>query len=142
MERNEVVALQDRDVLLKMHPVLTPESNNHEFFVGADSPIARYREFLKDWEAAWLADRFNDAVERNRRRVAYAIPSARRDANTRAGYWTPSRFARPGRPMPIRHAIRAEVAVAVIPPAQAEPRRPAAVEALQRVETACRHWHL
>jgi len=79
MERNEVVALQDREILLRMHPVQTPDTNNHEFFVGADSPIARYREFLKDWEGrGWRID--SEQVEKNRKKVAYAIPCpARRE---------------------------------------------------------------
>ena len=79
MGRNEAVALQDRDVLIAIQPVQTPDSNAHEFFVGADTPIARYREFLKDWEArGWRID--SDRVERDRKKVAYAIPSpARRD---------------------------------------------------------------
>ncbi len=79
MGRNEVVALQDRDVLVEIQPVQTPDSNNHEFFVGADTPIARYRDYLKDWEArGWRID--TARVERDRKRVAYAIPSpARRE---------------------------------------------------------------
>ncbi len=77
MYRNEVVAMQDRDVLLDLRPVETPENNRHEFFVGADEPIAAYRRRLKAWEArGWRIDA--DAVERNRKRVAYAIPSPAR----------------------------------------------------------------
>jgi len=79
MGRNAVVALQDRDVLVEVEPVQTPDSNNHEFFLGADEPIAKYREFLKNWEArGWRID--VDEVERTRKRVAYAIPCpARRE---------------------------------------------------------------
>ena len=79
MGRNEVVATQDRDVLAGVHPVQTPPTNNHEFFVGPDEPIAKYREYLKDWEArGWRID--VDKVDRDRKRVAYAIPSpARRE---------------------------------------------------------------
>ncbi|MDJ0928558.1 MAG: aromatic ring-hydroxylating dioxygenase subunit alpha [Gammaproteobacteria bacterium] len=79
MTRNEVVALQDRGVLEDINPVQTPPTNNHEFFVGADEPIAGYREKIKDWEArGWRIDL--DDVERNRKRVAYAIPCpARRE---------------------------------------------------------------
>ncbi len=77
MQRNEIVALQDRDVLEEIHPVETPETNNHEFFVGADGPIAQYREHIKEWETrGWRID--VDEVERNQRRVAYAIPSPQR----------------------------------------------------------------
>ncbi len=74
MTRNEVVALQDRDVLVDVRPVQTPETNAHEFLVGADEPIARYREYLKKWEAmGWRID--VDEAERNSKRAAYAIPS-------------------------------------------------------------------
>lgn len=79
MGRNEAVALQDRDVLQAIQPVQTPDSNNHEFLVGADTPIARYREYLHDWEArGWRID--SARVERDSKRVAYAIPCpARRE---------------------------------------------------------------
>jgi len=79
MGRNEVVATQDRDVLAGVHPIQTPDTNIYEFFVGPDEPIAKYREFLKDWEArGWRID--VDKVDRDRKRVAYAIPSpARRE---------------------------------------------------------------
>ena len=79
MGRNLAVATQDRDVLTVVHPILTPESNIHEFFVDPDEPIAKYREFLKGWEArGWRID--VDKVEHDSKRVAYAIPSpARRE---------------------------------------------------------------
>jgi phenylpropionate dioxygenase-like ring-hydroxylating dioxygenase large terminal subunit len=77
--RNEYVALQDRDVLLDVRPVLTPGKNTAEFFTPADRSIAMYREKLKRWEnRGWRID--VDEVARNRRRVAYAIPCpARRE---------------------------------------------------------------
>lgn len=74
LERNEAVMAQDRDVLKGIHPVQTPNTNIYEFFVGPDEPIAKYREFLKDWEArGWRID--IEKVEHDRKRVAYAIPS-------------------------------------------------------------------
>ena len=74
IERNGVVARQDRDVLAGIHPIQTPPTNIYEFFVGPDEPIAKYREFLKDWEArGWRIDA--EKVERDQKRVAYAIPS-------------------------------------------------------------------
>lgn len=78
--RNEVVAFQDRDVLADVEPVVTPRTNTKETFVLHDKPIARYREWVADWEArGW---RINcDEVARTRKKVAYAIPSpARREA--------------------------------------------------------------
>ena len=79
-ERNEFVALQDRDVLLKVRPVLTPETNTKEIFVLADKPIARYRERIKEWEAmGWRID--VEQVNRTKQKVAYAIPSPGRRAS-------------------------------------------------------------
>ncbi len=73
MGRNEYVALQDRDVLEPLKPVLTPRTNVHEVFVEHDRAVARYRERVKEWEArGWRID--IDAVNRTRHKVAYAIP--------------------------------------------------------------------
>lgn len=79
MTRNEVVAVQDRDVLLDVHPVQTPEDRTHEFFVQSDGAVGAYRDRIKEWEArGWRIDCAK--VERNRLKVAYAIPSpARRE---------------------------------------------------------------
>jgi len=74
MKENGVVAYEDRDVLEPLRPVLTPLTNTHETFVPADKPIARYRERVKELELkGWRID--SDEVERNRQKVAYAIPS-------------------------------------------------------------------
>ena len=77
--RNAVVAGQDRDVLYEVRPVLTPESRAKEFFTPSDAAIGKYRDKLKRWEArGWRIDM--DEVNRNARKVAYAIPSpARRE---------------------------------------------------------------
>ncbi len=79
MDRNEYVALQDRDVLEPLKPKLTPRTNVHEIFVEHDKAIARYRERIKEWEArGWRID--IDEVARTEGKVAYAIPSpARRE---------------------------------------------------------------
>jgi phenylpropionate dioxygenase-like ring-hydroxylating dioxygenase large terminal subunit len=72
-ERNLVVAGQDNEVLGVVNPVITPETKTNELFMPADNAIARYRERFKEWEAkGWRID--IDAVNRNRKRVAYAIP--------------------------------------------------------------------
>ena len=71
---NWMIAEQDIHVLTKMHPMATPETNTKEYMMPADEPILRYREYQKQWEAkGWRID--VDEVERNRRKVAYAIPS-------------------------------------------------------------------
>lgn len=79
MGRNQVVAMQDRDVLYELQPVVTPETRTKEFFTPADSPIAKFRDKLKQWEnRGWRID--TDTMYRNRRTVAYAIPCpARRE---------------------------------------------------------------
>ncbi len=78
--RNENTAGQDRDVLMDVRPTLTPESRSKELFVPSDGTIAAYRDKLTEWEArGWRID--TDEVERNRLKVAYAIPSpARRES--------------------------------------------------------------
>ncbi len=76
-KQNEFVAFEDRDVLEPLRPVLTPRVNTHETFVPADLPIARYRERIKELEAkGWRID--SDAVNRDKNKVAYAIPSPSR----------------------------------------------------------------
>jgi len=74
IERNQVVAFQDRDVLINLHPRLTPETIKNEFFVTMDRPIKRYRDLLDEWQQnGW---RINiDEVSRTRMSHAYAIPS-------------------------------------------------------------------
>jgi len=77
MERNQYVAFQDREVLEAVRPVVTPRTNTKEVFVVGDEPIARYRNFLKDWEArGWRID--TEKVAASHGRVAYAIPSPAR----------------------------------------------------------------
>ena len=74
MERNQVVAFQDRDVLVNISPVLTPNKINNEFFFPMDRPIKRYRELLEKWEQkGWRID--SETVAKNRLSHAYAIPS-------------------------------------------------------------------
>lgn len=82
LERNDVVAGQDADVLGDLNPPLTPENNLHEFMLPADTAIVRYREKLAHWQArGWRIDA--DAIARDEERVAYAIPSpARRERPT------------------------------------------------------------
>jgi len=77
MTRNAVVAFQDRDILLDVRPVQTPEIRTREYFVPSDGAVGAYRDRIKEWEArGWRID--CDEVERNRLKVAYAIPSPAR----------------------------------------------------------------
>jgi phenylpropionate dioxygenase-like ring-hydroxylating dioxygenase large terminal subunit len=77
--RNAHVVHQDRDVLARLRPAVTPDVTRHEFLVPADLPVVRYRQFLSEWEQrGWRVDL--DAIERDRHRQVYAIPSpARRE---------------------------------------------------------------
>jgi phenylpropionate dioxygenase-like ring-hydroxylating dioxygenase large terminal subunit len=73
MDRNLNTAMQDRVVLTDVRPVLTPETRIKELFTPADSPIGQYRDRLLEWEErGWRID--SEQVERNQRKVAYAIP--------------------------------------------------------------------
>ncbi|MEC9374956.1 MAG: aromatic ring-hydroxylating dioxygenase subunit alpha [Pseudomonadota bacterium] len=80
IERNEYVAFQDRDVLNKLHPTLTPPSNNFEHLMPTDICIGRYREKLTDWESrGWKINQ--SEVRKKEQKIAYAIPSpARRNS--------------------------------------------------------------
>ncbi len=77
LTRNKYVGEQDRVVLERMQPKITPATNTTETFVPADKLIARYREKLKEWEDhGWRID--TEEIERNKDKVAYAIPSPAR----------------------------------------------------------------
>ena len=78
-ERNSFVREQDQVVLSALQPFFTPESNLHEMLLPSDQAVARYREWLKEWEfRGWRID--EGAMARDQRRVARAIPSpARRE---------------------------------------------------------------
>ncbi|MDH3509679.1 MAG: aromatic ring-hydroxylating dioxygenase subunit alpha [Gammaproteobacteria bacterium] len=68
-----LVMKEDARVLLGIRPVLQPTSNIKENFVPADRHMGHYRERLKEWQAkGWRIDQ--DEVDRNRNKVAYAIP--------------------------------------------------------------------
>ena len=77
LERNDVVAGQDAEVLADIHPFFTPETNAHEFLLPADEAVVRYREVLAEWEArGWRID--TREIEKNRTHRAWAIPSPAR----------------------------------------------------------------
>jgi phenylpropionate dioxygenase-like ring-hydroxylating dioxygenase large terminal subunit len=80
MERNQYVGFQDRDVLLQVRPRFSPKTNIKETFVKGDECVARYREWVKKWQAkGWRIDVAK--VNATKDEVAYAIPSpARRNS--------------------------------------------------------------
>lgn len=72
-----LVANEDGRVMWGIRPVLAPSSNIRENLMPSDKHTAHYREKLKEWEAlGWRID--SDSVERDRLKVAYAIPSPER----------------------------------------------------------------
>ena len=76
-DRNWTVISQDLAVLSKLSPTVTPPTNTKEFMVPADKPILMYREKLAEWDHnGWRID--SEAVNRNRDKVAYAVPSPAR----------------------------------------------------------------
>ncbi|MBL8200015.1 MAG: aromatic ring-hydroxylating dioxygenase subunit alpha [Chromatiales bacterium] len=77
VERNQYVANQDVKIIENLNPPITPDKNTREFMVPSDSVILDYRAKQKEWAAkGWKIDL--EEVERNNRRVAYAIPSPAR----------------------------------------------------------------
>lgn len=79
---NEVAEREDRVVVEKLEPRVSPVDTTHEFLVADDAIMVRYRQRLVEWEEkGWRID--TDTVERNARKVAYAIPSpARREGGS------------------------------------------------------------
>ncbi len=77
MERNQYVAFQDRDVLMTLHPKVTPRVNTKELFTPSDYAVGRYREWLKEWQArGWRIDM--DKLNKVGAHTAFAIPSPAR----------------------------------------------------------------
>ena len=67
------IAQQDIEVLDEVDPILTPESTTKEVLMPADKIVVAYRDCLKGWEnQGWRID--TDELNRNRGKVAYAIP--------------------------------------------------------------------
>jgi len=77
MDVNMEIAQEDIDLLIKLNPVRTPETLTKELLIITDTPVVKYREFLKDWEnAGW---RINiEQLVKQRGDVASAIPSPAR----------------------------------------------------------------
>lgn len=70
---NLKVANEDIGILVNLNPVRTPESNVKEILLPTDQAIARYREFLGQWEArGWRIDLRK--LRDDQGDVAYAIP--------------------------------------------------------------------
>jgi phenylpropionate dioxygenase-like ring-hydroxylating dioxygenase large terminal subunit len=79
---NDQAEREDRTVIERLRPAESPTDTTHEFMVADDAIMVRYRERLRDWESlGWRID--TDAVERQQKRAAFAIPSpARREGGS------------------------------------------------------------
>ncbi|MDX2142688.1 MAG: aromatic ring-hydroxylating dioxygenase subunit alpha [Rhodospirillaceae bacterium] len=79
-ERSMAVAEQDRVVVERLAPTLTPDSSTEEVLVKADLVITRFRELLQTWEdKGWRIDA--DRMRAMKDKKVFAIPSpARRQA--------------------------------------------------------------
>jgi len=76
-ERNAAVSEQDRVVIERLEPALTPLSPTEEVMVKSDAVVVRFREYLKEWESrGWRID--SAKVEALREEKAFAIPSPAR----------------------------------------------------------------
>ena len=74
---------EDRVVIEKLRPAVSPTDTQHEFMVAEDAIMVRYRERLQEWAArGWQID--TARVARQRQRVAFAIPSP---ARRKGGSW-------------------------------------------------------
>jgi phenylpropionate dioxygenase-like ring-hydroxylating dioxygenase large terminal subunit len=77
MKENQTVVFEDRDVLERLRPVMTPATNAKELLMPADKTLVCYRDRLKEFEArGWRID--TRAVEQAEEGVAFAIPSPAR----------------------------------------------------------------
>jgi phenylpropionate dioxygenase-like ring-hydroxylating dioxygenase large terminal subunit len=80
---NDIAEGEDRAVVEKLEPRISPVDTNHEFLVADDAIMIRYRARLREWESrGWRID--SDTVARNARSIAYAIPSP---ARRQGGSW-------------------------------------------------------
>jgi hypothetical protein len=82
--RNKIVAKQDIDILLGLHPEQTPLGNTKEVLMPADKAIVAYREWLEQFDnQGWRID-IGEFNRRNGKNTAFAIPCpARRES----GHW-------------------------------------------------------
>jgi phenylpropionate dioxygenase-like ring-hydroxylating dioxygenase large terminal subunit len=85
LKRMAIAVEEDRIVIEKLDPQIPSTEAIGEFIVPADDVIMSYRRRLQDWERrGWRLD--CGTLQKNRGRVAYAIPSpARRGSPAQSG---------------------------------------------------------
>ena len=82
-EANLRVTVEDIAILEDLTPTRTPETRTREILTPGDKSVARYRDFLEDWNArGWRLDW--KATRENHGDVAYAIPCPDR---SKSGNW-------------------------------------------------------
>jgi hypothetical protein len=82
--RNKVIAQQDIDILVELHPERTPMSNTKEVLMPADKAIVAYREWLEKFDNnGWRID-IEEFDRRNGKEMAFAIPCP---ARRTSGNW-------------------------------------------------------
>jgi phenylpropionate dioxygenase-like ring-hydroxylating dioxygenase large terminal subunit len=70
---NMQIAHEDINVIEALDPIRTPFSTSKELLTQADTPIYRYRDFLKEWDdKGWRIDWKN--FQQQRGDIAFAIP--------------------------------------------------------------------
>ena len=70
---NMEIAQEDIDLLEKLNPIRTPDTNTKEVLVPADAPVVRYREYLKAWNSnGWRID--TKKLRDTHGDIAFAIP--------------------------------------------------------------------
>jgi len=76
-EINRKVALEDVAILENLWPLRTPDTNTKELLTEGDAMVLRYRQHLKDWDAAgWRID--TQQLKKSLGDVAYAVPCPER----------------------------------------------------------------
>jgi hypothetical protein len=85
LKRMAIAVEEDRVVIEKLDPQIPSTEAIGEFIVPADDVIVSYRQRLQDWERrGWRLD--YGTLQKNRGRMAYAIPSpARRGSSPHSG---------------------------------------------------------
>ena len=72
-DANLRVTVEDIAILEGLYPIRTPEIRTQEILTPSDKSIARYRDWLDDWNAkGWRID--TKVMKENSGDVAYAIP--------------------------------------------------------------------
>jgi len=82
IDTNWEVAEEDIVILEKLYPQITPDTLNDELLIMTDTPVIKYREFLKDWEnKGWKINRKQLIENRGVKATAIPCPDRRTEKN-------------------------------------------------------------